>query len=80
MNARVLLRFAALAAAVALGAAPVLVVPGVRPHGAETGDQKRVMTPAEAAREGADWIVVGRPITRAPDVAAAAAAIAAELH
>ncbi len=63
----------------ALGGAPRLVVPGVRPAGTEAGDQKRVMTPAEASRAGADWIVVGRPITRAVDPAAAAAAIAAEL-
>ncbi len=63
----------------ALGGEPCLVVPGVRPAGAEAGDQKRVMTPAEASRAGADWIVVGRPITRAADPAAAAAAIAAEL-
>ncbi len=64
----------------ALGGEPCLVVPGVRPTGAEAGDQKRVMTPAEASRAGADWIVVGRPITRAADPAAAAAAIAAELR
>ncbi len=63
----------------ALGDAPVLVVPGVRPAGAEIGDQKRVMTPSETARAGADWIVVGRPITRAADPAAAARAIAADL-
>lgn len=62
-----------------LGDAPVLVVPGIRPEGAEAGDQKRVMTPREARAAGADWIVVGRPITRAPDPAAAAAAIAAAL-
>jgi orotidine-5'-phosphate decarboxylase len=62
-----------------LGDEPCLVVPGVRPAGAEPGDQKRVMTPAEARTAGADWIVVGRPITRATDPAAAAAAIAAEL-
>lgn len=62
-----------------LGDGPCLVVPGVRPAGAEPGDQKRVMTPAAARAAGADWIVVGRPITRAPDPAAAAAAIAAEL-
>ncbi|MBB2204087.1 orotidine-5'-phosphate decarboxylase [Gluconacetobacter takamatsuzukensis] len=62
-----------------LGDAPVLVVPGIRPAGAETGDQKRVMTPAQARRAGADWIVVGRPITTAADPAAAAAAVAAEL-
>ncbi len=63
----------------ALGREPCLVVPGVRPAGTEAGDQKRVMTPAEASHAGADWIVVGRPITRAADPAAAAAAIAAEL-
>ena len=64
----------------ALGDGPVLVVPGVRPEGAEAGDQKRVMTPYEARAAGADWIVVGRPITRSPDPAAAAAAIAAMLR
>lgn len=58
-----------------LGSAPCLVVPGVRPAGAEVGDQKRVMTPEEAQRAGADWIVVGRPITRDRDPAAAAARI-----
>jgi len=63
-----------------LGDGPCLVVPGVRPAGADPGDQKRVMTPAAARAAGADWIVVGRPITRAPDPAAAAAAIAAELE
>ncbi|QHC34979.1 orotidine-5'-phosphate decarboxylase [Komagataeibacter xylinus] len=64
----------------ALGAAPVLVVPGIRPAGSALGDQKRVMTPAQASAAGADWIVVGRPITRADNPAAAAAAIAAELQ
>ena len=58
----------------------VLVVPGIRPRGAVHGDQKRVMTPGEAATAGADFIVVGRPITRAEDPAAAAAAILAELR
>ncbi|GBQ13926.1 orotidine-5'-phosphate decarboxylase [Komagataeibacter rhaeticus] len=63
----------------ALGDDPVLVVPGIRPAGSAAGDQKRIMTPAQARAAGADWIVVGRPITRAADPAAAAAAIAAEL-
>lgn len=63
----------------ALGAGPALVVPGIRPAGADIGDQARVMTPAQAVAAGADWIVVGRPITAAPDPAAAAAAIAAEI-
>ena len=62
-----------------LGDGPVLVTPGIRPAGAASGDQKRTMTPAQARDAGADWIVVGRPITQAADPAAAAAAIAAEL-
>lgn len=56
-----------------------LVVPGIRPKGAALGDQKRVMTPAEALKLGADHLVIGRPITDAPDPDAAAQAIAAEL-
>jgi len=63
----------------ALGPAPVLVVPGIRPEGAARGDQARTMTPAQAVTAGADWIVVGRPITGAADPAAAAAAIAAAI-
>lgn len=63
----------------ALGAAPLLVVPGIRPAGAAAGDQARTATPAEAVADGADWIVVGRPITGAADPVAAAAAIAASL-
>ncbi|WP_122040509.1 orotidine-5'-phosphate decarboxylase [Asaia bogorensis] len=63
----------------ALGDAPVLVVPGIRPAGTDANDQKRIMTPRQAAQAGADWIVVGRPITQAPDPATAAAAIQAEL-
>ena len=63
----------------ALGPSPFLVVPGVRPAGSALGDQARTATPAEAVAAGADWIVVGRPITGAPDPAAAAAAIAAGL-
>ena len=57
----------------------LLVVPGIRPAGFPSGDQARTMTPREAADAGADWLVAGRPITAAPDPAAAAAAIAAEL-
>jgi orotidine-5'-phosphate decarboxylase len=56
-----------------------LVVPGIRPGGADAGDQKRVMTPAEASEAGADMIVVGRPITAAGSPAGAADAILAEL-
>ncbi|GAB4367979.1 MAG: orotidine-5'-phosphate decarboxylase [Deltaproteobacteria bacterium] len=61
-----------------LGPGPVLVTPGVRMATGEAGDQKRVVTPYEAARSGADYLVVGRPITRAPDPAAAAREFAAE--
>jgi len=60
----------------ALGPGPKLVVPGIRPTGAAHGDQARVMTPDQAIAAGADWIVVGRPITASPDPAAAARAIA----
>lgn len=63
----------------ALGDGPALVVPGIRPAGAALGDQSRVATPEEAVRDGADWIVVGRPVTGAPDPAAAARAITESL-
>ncbi len=56
-----------------------LIVPGIRPAGADVGDQKRVMTPAEARDLGADVLVIGRPITTAEDPGAAARAIAADL-
>jgi len=64
----------------ALGDGPVLVVPGIRPAGSAADDQARAMTPREAAEAGADWLVVGRPITGAADPAGAAAAIAAEIR
>jgi len=65
----------------AAGQAPKLIVtPGVRPVGAALGDQKRVATPAEAIADGADHIVVGRPIWAAPDPKAAATAILDELR
>ncbi|MFN9781445.1 MAG: orotidine-5'-phosphate decarboxylase [Alphaproteobacteria bacterium] len=63
----------------ALGPGFMLVVPGIRPAGADTGDQKRIMTPAEALKHGADWLVIGRPITGAADPASAARAIHDEL-
>jgi orotidine-5'-phosphate decarboxylase len=59
-----------------LGPDACLVVPGIRPKGAPLDDQSRVMTPGEAVVAGADWIVVGRPITGAADPGAAARAIA----
>jgi len=63
-----------------LGADPLLVTPGIRPTGAETGDQKRVATPASAVAAGANFLVVGRPILQAPDPAAAAQAILDEIE
>jgi orotidine-5'-phosphate decarboxylase len=63
----------------AVGPGPLLVVPGVRPPGADAGDQARVATPAEAVRAGADVVVIGRPLRLAPDPAAAAREIAATL-
>ncbi|MBY5035392.1 orotidine-5'-phosphate decarboxylase [Streptococcus gallolyticus] len=56
----------------------VCLTPGIRPSGAEPGDQKRVMTPAEAREIGSDFIVVGRPITQAADPVAAYQKIQAE--
>ena len=57
-----------------------LITPGVRPAGSDPNDQARVATPEEALRAGADLLVIGRPITGAPDPGAAAAAIAAPLR
>jgi orotidine-5'-phosphate decarboxylase len=63
----------------ALGPEVRLVVPGVRPAWAGADDQKRVMTPAEAVAAGADYLVIGRPITRDRDPAGAVQRIAAEI-
>jgi orotidine-5'-phosphate decarboxylase len=57
----------------------ILVTPGVRSAGSSKGDQKRVATPAEAVRNGADYLVIGRQITRAPDPAAEAARVLDEI-
>ena len=57
-----------------------LVCPGIRPAGDEAGDQKRVATPARAIADGADYLVIGRPITAAPDPRAAAERIVAEMR
>jgi orotidine-5'-phosphate decarboxylase len=62
-----------------VGPSLALVTPGIRPAGAETGDQKRVTTPADAIRAGADYLVVARPILKAADPRAAAEAIQAEI-
>jgi orotidine-5'-phosphate decarboxylase len=56
-----------------------LVTPGIRPTGAASGDQKRIMTPARAIAAGADYLVVGRPVLEAADPRAAAEAIQAEI-
>jgi orotidine-5'-phosphate decarboxylase len=61
------------------GPKTLLVIPGIRPAGSAIGDQKRVATPAQAIRDGASLLVVGRPITRASDPAAAAQAILNEI-
>jgi len=63
----------------AVGPDIVLITPGVRPAGGEAQDQVRVATPEQALADGADLLVVGRPITGADDPAAAAAALAAAL-
>jgi len=62
-----------------VGPSIVLVTPGIRPAGADAGDQKRVMTPTRAIAAGADHLVVGRPIIEAPDPTAAATAIVKEV-
>jgi orotidine-5'-phosphate decarboxylase len=63
----------------ALGPEALLVVPGIRPTGADAADQKRIATPAAAIADGASMLVVGRPITRAANPAAAAKAILEEI-
>lgn len=58
----------------------LIVTPGIRPEGTATGDQARIMTPAKAIAAGADYLVVGRPVTRAGDPRAAALAIGQEIE
>ena len=70
---------AALIRALPQAAGKLIVTPGVRPMGADAGDQKRIATPAQAIADGADHIVVGRPVWQAKDPRAAAQAIVAEL-
>jgi orotidine-5'-phosphate decarboxylase len=62
-----------------LGEEAVLVVPGIRPHGHAGNDQVRVLTPGEAMERGADYIVVGRPVTEAADPVAAALGVLREV-
>lgn len=62
-----------------LGPKPILITPGIRPSGGDAGDQKRVATPAAAAKAGASFLVVGRPILEAPDPAGAAKAVLDEI-
>ncbi|MBO6758077.1 MAG: orotidine-5'-phosphate decarboxylase [Roseibium sp.] len=62
-----------------LGDDMVIVTPGIRPAGSAAGDQRRVMTPADAIRAGSDYLVVGRPISKAADPAAAADAVVTEI-
>jgi orotidine-5'-phosphate decarboxylase len=62
-----------------VGAGMVLVTPGIRPAGAASGDQKRIMTPTAAIAAGADYLVVGRPILESSDPRAAADGIVAEI-
>ena len=63
-----------------IGQDMALVTPGVRPAGTASGDQKRVATPASAIAAGADYLVVGRPVTTAPDPGGAARSIIAEIE
>lgn len=70
---------ASLIRALPQAAGKLIVTPGVRPKGSAQGDQKRIMTPAEALHNGADHIVVGRPINAAVDPVAAARSILAEI-
>jgi orotidine-5'-phosphate decarboxylase len=64
----------------ACGSAFLAVVPGIRPSGSERDDQRRVATPADALSEGADLLVVGRPVTAAPDPDAALASLLTEIQ
>jgi orotidine-5'-phosphate decarboxylase len=62
------------------GPGMVLVTPGIRPAGSATGDQKRIMTPAQAIEAGADYLVVGRPVLEAADPTQAAERIVSEIE
>jgi orotidine-5'-phosphate decarboxylase len=62
-----------------VGYAATLITPGVRPAGSDAGDQKRIATPQQAIADGADLLVIGRPITGSSDIGLAAEQIAASL-
>jgi len=62
-----------------VGPGPIIVTPGVRSAGSHRGDQRRVATPAEAIRSGADYLVIGRQVTRAPDPSAEALRVLEEI-
>ena len=62
-----------------VGSDMIIVTPGIRPAGSDSGDQKRIVTPADAIAAGSDYLVVGRPVSQADDPAAAAEAIVAEI-
>ena len=62
-----------------LGEDFLIVTPGIRPAGSDAGDQNRIATPADAVAAGADYLVIGRPITQATDPAAALAAVLREI-
>ena len=62
------------------GNTPILVTPGIRPSGADIGDQKRVATPTLAVEAGSTYLVIGRPIVEAADPRAATLAIQAEVN
>jgi orotidine-5'-phosphate decarboxylase len=62
-----------------VGAETLIVTPGIRPAGSATGDQKRVVTPSDAIKSGADYLVVGRPVTAAAEPVQAAEAIVGEI-
>lgn len=63
-----------------VGSQTVLITPGVRPAGSDAGDQKRIATPEQALSDGADLLVIGRPITASADLAVAAAQIAQSIR
>jgi orotidine-5'-phosphate decarboxylase len=63
-----------------VGNETLIVTPGIRPAGGDAGDQKRIVTPKDAIKAGADYLVVGRPVTAASDPVAAAQSIAAEIE